>query len=167
MRKIYLAAGCFWGSQAFFKRMKGVLSTRVGYANGNTENPSYGDLKKGKATHAETVEIVYDEKALPLEKILSYYLEIVDPYALNHQGEDSGLQYRTGVFYTEKEDREMILKVLKAEEERRNKGKFKILVEPLRNFYPAEEYHQDYLDKNPGGYCHVNLKLLKKEDEKE
>lgn len=167
MRTVYLAAGCFWGSQAFFKRMKGVLSTRVGYANGNTENPSYADLKKGKATHAETLEVVYDEKVLPLEKILSYYLEIVNPYALNHQGEDYGLQYRTGVFYTDPSDAEVIRKVFSAEEEKRKKGKFAVLVGPLENFYAAEEYHQDYLDKNPGGYCHVNLKLLKKEDEKE
>lgn len=165
-REIYLAAGCFWGSQAFFKRMKGVISTEVGYANGNTANPAYQDLKQGRATHAETLKLVYDDEILPLAKILSYYLAVIDPYALDHQGEDYGSQYRTGIYYTDEKDRAVIERFLKKEEEKRGQGDFVIEVLPLKNYYRAEDYHQDYLDKNPTGYCHVNLKLLKKEDSK-
>ena len=166
MKTIYRAAGCFWGSQAFYSRLKGVLSTRAGYANGDKVNPSYEDLKQHRATHAETVKIDYDENILSLEKILSYYLQIIDPYSVNHQGEDYGLQYRTGIFYLTEEDHRFILDFLQKKEAEYNKGKFAILVEPLTNFYDAEEYHQDYLKKNPHGYCHVNLNLVKKEDRK-
>jgi methionine-S-sulfoxide reductase len=99
MKTIYLAAGCFWGSQAFYDRMTGVVSTEVGYANGNSANPRYEDLKHGQATHAETVKITYDEHLISLEKLLDYYMIIVDPYSVNRQGEDVGIQYRTGIFY--------------------------------------------------------------------
>ena len=167
MRTLYLAAGCFWGCQAFFDQMKGVVKTQVGYANGNTVNPKYEDLKHGQATHAETVKIEYDENLISLDKILDYYLFIIDPYSVNHQGEDYGIQYRTGVFYEDDNYGNEIKSHLKKREDELNKGPFAILIEPLENFYPAEEYHQDYLKKNPHGYCHVNLNSIKKEDKKQ
>ena len=102
MKTIYFAGGCFWGVEAFFQRIKGVVNTRVGYANGDIENPSYEDLKYKRATHAETVKVDYDENIISLEKLLSYYFSIIDPYAVNRQANDIGLQYRTGVFYLDK-----------------------------------------------------------------
>ena len=166
MKTIYLAAGCFWGSQAFFDQMKGVVKTSVGYANGNKANPKYEELKQGKANHAETVKIEYDEKIIPLEKILDYFLFIIDPYSVNHQGEDYGIQYRTGVFFEDGAVEEEIRSYFQKREEELNQGKFAILIEPLKNFYLAEEYHQDYLKKNPHGYCHVDLNRIEKEDKK-
>lgn len=164
MKTIYLAAGCFWGSQAFYKKMRGIISTNVGYANGNIDNPSYHDLKTGKATHAETVKIEYDEKKISLEKIISYYLEIIDPYSVNHQGGDYGLQYRTAVYYVDEESGKFVKDFLDREEKKLGRGKFAIQVEKLNQYFSAEDYHQDYLDKNPTGYCHVNLNLVRKED---
>ena len=166
MKTIYLAGGCFWGTQAFFKQLKGVVKTRVGYANGNKENPRYEELKHGEATHAESVEILYDENIISLDKILDYYMMIIDPYSHNRQGEDEGIQYRTGIYYEKDEDREYLSAYLKREEEKMNQGPFAIELERLKGFYPAEEYHQDYLDKNPHGYCHVNLSLAHKGDKK-
>jgi methionine-S-sulfoxide reductase len=101
IKTIYLAGGCFWGVEAYFKRLKGVLETSVGYANGNTMNPKYEDLKAGKATHAETVQIKYDDDVITLTELLGHYLRFVDPYSLNKQGEDEGIQYRTGVYYND------------------------------------------------------------------
>ena len=164
MKTIYLAAGCFWGCQAFYKKMRGIISTNVGYANGNIDNPSYNDLKTGKASHAETVKIEYDEKKISLEKIISYYLEIIDPYAVNHQGGDYGLQYRTAVYYVDEESGKFVKDFLDREERKLGQGKFAIQVEKLNQYFSAEDYHQDYLDKNPTGYCHVNLNLVRKED---
>lgn len=164
MKTIYLAAGCFWGCQAFYKKMRGIISTNVGYANGNIDNPSYHDLKTGKASHAETVKIEYDEKKISLEKIISYYLEIIDPYSVNHQGGDYGLQYRTAVYYVDEESGKFVKVFLDREEKKLGRGKFAIQVEKLNQYFSAEDYHQDYLDKNPTGYCHVNLNLVRKED---
>ena len=160
MKTIYLAGGCFWGVEKYFSLVKGVLSTRVGYANGELKNPSYEDLKSHRDNASETVEIIYDENVLSLEKLLELYLRVVDPYSLNKQGEDEGEQYRTGVYYLESSLEPLIKdyfdKVL-------NKG-YKIEVLPLKSFYLAEEYHQKYLDKNPQGYCHINMAELKKEE---
>lgn len=162
-KTIYLAGGCFWGVQAYFKQLKGVLETMVGYANGTTAFPKYEDLKHGNANHAETVRIVYDDEVISLPKLLEHYLRFVDPYSLDQQGHDIGHQYRTGVYYTDALDGsdayEYFGKVLKPG--------YKIEIKKLYNFYPAEDYHQDYLDKNPGGYCHVNLNLIRKEEKKD
>jgi methionine-S-sulfoxide reductase len=162
-KKIYLAGGCFWGMEAFFKRAKGVLATRVGYANGTTAFPKYEDLKSGKANHAETLQITYDDEAISLSKLLELYLRVVDPYSLDQQGEDKGHQFRTAIYYTD------MLDGVTAEEYLSShlKPGYKIEIAQLRNFFPAEEYHQDYLDKNPGGYCHINLGLLKPEEKKD
>lgn len=161
-RTIYLAGGCFWGCQAYFERLKGVIDTTVGYANGNTINPRYEDLKSGRATHAETVKIDYDDKVISLDSLLSHFLRFVDPYSVNKQGGDSGLQYRSGVYYEKEEDKKTALDFFSSH----LKPDYKIQVQPLINFYQAEEYHQNYLDKNPDGYCHVNLNLIKPDEHK-
>jgi len=161
-KTIYLAGGCFWGVEAYFKQLKGVLDTTVGYCNGTTAFPKYEDLKSGKASHAETVKIDYDDALISLDKLLEHYLRFVEPYSVDQQGHDVGHQYRTGVYYTD------LLDGVTAEmyfTEHLNPG-WTIEIKQMNNFYPAEEYHQDYLDKNPGGYCHVNLGLLKPNEKK-
>lgn len=166
MKTIYLAAGCFWGSQAFYSQMIGIKNTSVGYANGDSTNPSYQDLCSGRASHAETVKIEYDETEISLLKILDYYLSIINPYSINRQGNDIGRQNRTGIFYENAEEEEIIKKFLYQKEQEYKKGPFQIVVEPLANFYLAEDYHQNYLEKNPNGYCHIKLDSIKKEDKK-
>lgn len=159
---IFLAGGCFWGVEAYFKQLKGVSDTVVGYANGNTAFPKYEDLKSGKATHAETVKIVYDDDVISLEKLLEHFLRFVDPYSHDQQGHDIGHQYRAGVYYTNLMDGVRADTFLSAH---LHEG-WTIEIKQMNNFYPAEDYHQDYLDKNPGGYCHVNLGLVKPEEKK-
>ena len=163
IKTIYLAGGCFWGVEAYFKRLKGVAETCVGYANGNTMNPKYEDLKAGKATHAETVQIKYDDDVITLVELLGHYLRFVDPYSLNKQGEDEGIQYRTGVYYTDLLDAVTAETYLSSVLE----PNYKIEIKKLCNFFPAEEYHQDFLTKNPHGYCHVNLGLIKPNEKKD
>lgn len=162
MKTIYLAGGCFWGVEHFFSLAKGIIETEVGYANGTLDNPKYEDLKHGLDDASETVRIVYDENVISLEKILELYLRVVDPYSVNKQGEDEGVQYRTGIYYLDEKVghmvREYFAKTLKSD--------YKIEVTKLNKFYPAEEYHQDYLDKNPQGYCHINMAKLKPEERK-
>ncbi|MCR5741026.1 MAG: peptide-methionine (S)-S-oxide reductase MsrA [Gammaproteobacteria bacterium] len=161
-RIIYIAGGCFWGVEAYYKSLKGVLKTTVGYANGNTVNPKYEDLKKHIATHAETLKIEYDNEVITLEKLLEHFLRFVDPYSLNKQGEDEGIQYRTGVYYESLEDRDIVKNYLDSH----LNPDYKIEILKLDNFYDAEDYHQDYLDKNPHGYCHINLGLIRKNEKK-
>ena len=153
MRTIYLAGGCFWGMQKFFDQFDGVLSTEVGYANGPDRAPTYRQVCENSG-HAETVKIGYDEERLSLEKLLELYFLVIDPLSLNKQGEDEGIQYRTGVYYTDA-DQLPALKAAFAAEERKVGGPLAVELLPLHNFFPAEEYHQKYLDKNPGGYCHI------------
>ena len=163
MRKeIYIAGGCFWGVQEYFSRLKGVIITTSGYANGKTKNPTYLEVKSQMTGHAETVKIIYDDSLISLEKLLEHYLRFVDPYSENKQGEDEGSQYRTGVYYINKEDKDII----KAYFDKNLKSNYKIEISPLQHFYDAEEYHQDYLKKNPTGYCHINLNLIKDNEKK-
>ncbi len=154
-KTIYLAGGCFWGVQKYFDLIKGVVSTEVGYANGPTENPTYRDVV-AHSGHAETVRITYDPAKLPLRRLLDYYFDVIDPFSLNKQGHDRGIQYRTGIYYTDEDDKKIAESALKELSEKLGR---QVVVQclPLENFYPAEEYHQKYLDKNPGGYCHINL----------
>lgn len=162
MKTIYLAGGCFWGMEAYYKLIDGIIDTEVGYANGNTINPKYEDLKAHIATHAETIKLCYDEDIINIKDIIDDYLKVVDPYAINHQGEDYGVQYRTGIYSKDKDELEKIKEYLRRKEEEYGKGHFNVEVEMLKNFYPAEEYHQDYLDKNPHGYCHIDLNKYRK-----
>lgn len=134
----------------------------VGYCNGNTAFPTYEDLKSGKATHAETVKIVYDDEIIPLTKILEHYLRFVDPYSVDRQGNDIGHQYRTGIYYTDLLDAMTADSYLSAT----LKEGYTIKVEKMCNFFLAESYHQDYLGKNPEGYCHVDLSLIKPVEKK-
>lgn len=154
LKEIYLAGGCFWGVQAYFSRINGIIYTQAGYANGDTENTSYYELSK--TGHAETVRIVYDPQITGLEKILGYFFDIIDPVSVDRQGNDRGVQYRSGVYYTAEEDKEVIEKVM-ARVGSEYKEPIATEFEPLKNYISAEEYHQDYLEKNPGGYCHIDL----------
>ena len=159
MKTIYLAGGCFWGTQRFFDQFPGVRHTEVGYANGRTAHPTYEDVCRRNTGHAETVRIEYDESVISLTELLDYYFLAVDPLSVNRQGEDVGTQYRTGIYYTD----ESLLPQIRArvaEEERRLGAPLAVEVLPLENFYRAEAYHQDYLVKNPGGYCHIPAVLL-------
>ncbi len=153
MKTIYLAGGCFWGLQKFLDQFEGVAETEVGYANGPDSAPSYQDVCRSSG-HAETVRVVYDGQVLTLEKLLEYYFMVIDPVSVNRQGGDRGIQYRTGIFYTDEQDLPVIRAVFDREQEKAGTA-LAVLVEPLQNFFSAEEYHQKYLDKNPDGYCHI------------
>lgn len=157
--EIYLAGGCFWGLEAYMTRVYGVYDVSSGYANGNTENPKYEDLIYNNSGHAETVHVRYDAERVDLETLLAYYLKVIDPTSINKQGNDRGSQYRTAIYYTNDADLEVIQKVLKAEQTKYDKS-IVIEVEPLQHYYLAEAYHQDYLEKNPNGYCHIDLNLV-------
>ncbi|MBR5114479.1 MAG: peptide-methionine (S)-S-oxide reductase MsrA [Oscillospiraceae bacterium] len=158
MKTIYLAGGCFWGMQKFFDQFGGVIGTQVGYANGPDKAPSYEEVCRDSG-HAETVRIDYDEARLSLTKLLESYFTVIDPLSVDRQGEDRGVQYRTGVFYTDEAQLPEIRAVFERETEKAGR-ELAVLLEPLRNFFPAEEYHQKYLDKNPGGYCHIPKKFF-------
>ena len=163
IREIVLAGGCFWGVQAFLDRVPGVAETEVGYANGSTTNPTYEEVCNGDTGHAEAVRVRYDASRLPLDKLLSAFFAIIDPTSKNRQGGDFGTQYRTGVYLAgpwAAEDRAVAERVFAAEAKKREKP-LAVELEPLKSFYPAEGYHQKYLEKNPGGYCHVNFDRLK------
>lgn len=151
---IYIAGGCFWGIEEYYRRLDGVISTEVGYANGNTENTSYYELKD--TNHAETVKIVYDEFKISLEELIFRYFTLIDPTSLNKQGNDVGTQYRTGIYYIENSDKEIIDKIFDIKQKEFNE-RFVVEVERLENFISAEEYHQKYLLNNPTGYCHINV----------
>lgn len=152
--EIYLAGGCFWGTEHYLKQIKGVTTTTVGFANGHTEQPSYQEVCTDTTGHAETVKVEYDADVLPLSLLLHLYFKSIDPTSLNRQGHDVGTQYRTGIYYTNPADRAVILgewgKLQLTLEEN-----IAVEVQPLQYFWPAEDYHQDYLDKNPTGYCHL------------
>ena len=154
MKEIYLAGGCFWGLQKFFDQFNGVLETEVGYANGNTVNPKYPEVKAQLTGHAETVYVKYDSTIISLEKLLEYFYMVIDPTSLNKQGEDEGTSYRTGIYYLNDTDREVAIKITEEKQKEYNK-EIVVEIEPLRFYYAAEEYHQKYLDKNPTGYCHI------------
>ena len=153
MKTIYLAGGCFWGMQKYLDQFDGVEETEVGYANGPDSAPSYEDVCNDSG-HAETVKVMFDEERIGLDKLLDFYFLVIDPVSVNRQGNDCGIQYRTGIFYTEPEQLPVIQEVFDREQEKAG-APLAVIVEPLKNFYSAEEYHQKYLDKNPGGYCHI------------
>ena len=154
MAEIYLAGGCFWGLEEYFSRIEGVEETTVGYANGQVESTNYQLIHQ--TDHAETVHLVYDEKRISLREILLYYFRVIDPLSVNKQGNDVGRQYRTGVYYTNQADKNVIEQVF-VEQEKQLGQKIAVELEPLRHYVLAEDYHQDYLKKNPGGYCHINV----------
>lgn len=159
MKEIYLAGGCFWGTEHFFKQIKGVVQTEVGFANGHTVNPTYKEVYTDSTGYAETVRIAYDPQVATLEFLLNMFFKAIDPTSLNKQGHDEGTRYRTGVYFTDDADLPVIRKVF-AEQQALLPHPIVVEVEPLRQFYPADESHQDYLDKHPDGYCHLPLELF-------
>ncbi len=151
-----LAGGCFWGVEEIIRELPGVIETQVGYAGGSLDNPTYDKVKRGNTGHAEAVEVVFDPRKIRYEELLGYFFRLHDPTTLNRQGNDVGTQYRSAIFTHSDEQRETATRV-KAAVEASGKWKKKIVTEivPAGEFYRAEEYHQKYLVKNPGGYtCH-------------
>lgn len=151
---IYLAGGCFWGVDAYFKNIEGVVETEAGYANGKTTDTFYENLKN--TDHAETVKVIYDNSLTSLSKLLEYFYYIIDPFSIDKQGADTGRQYRTGIYSTDKNTLGKVESFIEDKQKDEDK-KIQIEVEEIKNYIKAEEYHQDYLKKNPNGYCHVNL----------
>lgn len=156
---IYFAGGCFWGTEHFMKLIKGVVTTEVGYANSNTPNPSYKEVCTGATNAAETVKVIYDADVVSLSFLIDLFFKTIDPTSLNRQGNDRGTQYRTGIYYTDDQQRDIIEQSIEKISRSYTRP---IVVEclPIKNFYPAEDYHQDYLGKNPGGYCHIDRSLF-------
>ena len=161
-KTIYLAGGCFWGLQKYMDTyVDGVIKTEAGYANGRTENVKYSDLHQFKTGYCETVKVIYNAEIISLTDLLNEYYYTIDPTTLNRQGADRGSQYRTGIFYTDESEREIILNSLDELQKRYNEP---IVIEckPLTKYVKAENYHQKYLEKNPNGYCHINFKSIEK-----
>ena len=159
MKEIYFAGGCFWGTEHYFKQVRGVVATEVGYANGDTTAPTYEEVYTDTTGHAETVHISYNPDEVSLELLIDLFFRSIDPTSLNRQGNDCGTRYRTGIYYTAEEDIDTIRDMYNGME--RIIGEpLAVEVAPLRSFYSAEEYHQDYLDKNPTGYCHIPRALM-------
>lgn len=161
-REIYLAGGCYWGVEKYMASLAGVKETEVGFANGRADiaGPTYEQVRYENTGHAETVRVVYDPSVLPFKALLRLFYKIIDPTSVDRQGEDVGHQYRTGVYYTDPSDLSVILATLK-ELEAQVGVPLAVEALPLEHFWPAEEYHQKYLDKNPAGYCHVPMELIR------
>ena len=155
MAEIYLAGGCFWGMEKYIASIHGVQTTQVGYANGSTDHPTYEEVCHSHTGHAETVRVVYDPAVVPLTFLLELYYSAIDPTSVNRQGGDHGTQYRTGIYYVNAAD-VPIIEASFARLQSKFSEPIAIEVKPLAQFSPAEEYHQKYLDKNPGGYCHIH-----------
>ena len=158
-KEIYYAGGCFWGVEEYFSRVPGVLNTISGYANGNTKDPTYEDVCSGRTGFAETVHVVYDPAVVTLRILTQLFFKIIDPVSVDRQGNDRGTQYRTGIYYTDGKDRAQIRPIIAAVQKDHEKP---LAVEfmALKSFYPAEDYHQDYLRVHPGGYCHIDFSSL-------
>lgn len=157
--EIYLAGGCFWGVEAYFSRLKGITKTEVGYANGEIEDPTYEEVCIGQTGYAEAVYVQYDAEIISLEDLLFHFFEIIDPTTLNRQSLDTGSQYRSGIYYTNDDDID-IIKIVMHDEQKKYQKPIVTEVKKLKNYYKAEEYHQKYLDKNPNGYCHIDLSKI-------
>jgi len=159
LKEIFYAGGCFWGVESYFSQIPGVHDVTVGYANGTTERPSYEEVCRHTTGHAETIHVVYDPEIVSLRTLTEHFFLIINPVTLNQQGNDVGNQYRTGIYYTDEEDLETLRAVM---DEEQKKYTSPIVTEllPLQCYYLAEDYHQDYLEKNPGGYCHIDFSSL-------
>ena len=160
IQDLYFAAGCFWGAQKFFSLVKGVTFTEVGFANGNTENPTYKEVYTDKTGYAETVHLQYDTAVITEERLTDLFLKAIDPLSLNKQGEDEGTRYRTGVYFVSEEQVPGIRQSLDRTAAALGQP-LAVELLPLQNFYRAEEYHQDYLEKNPTGYCHLSPAIFR------
>lgn len=188
LKDIWFAAGCFWGAQKFFKGLEGVEFTEVGFANGNTESPTYEQVYTDATGYAECVHVRYNPQKISLRRLTELYFKIIDPLSLNKQGADEGTRYRTGVYYRapqqsdvrkyederiaedesaerriaeDESDLVILSDVFEAVKKELKVSSLPVELLPLKNFYTADEYHQDYLDKNPSGYCHLSPELFK------
>ena len=159
LRSICLAGGCFWGTEHLFQLIRGVVATEVGYANGKIENPTYEQVVSHTTGFAEAVKVKYDADEVNLPLLINIFFKSIDPTTIDRQGNDIGDNYRTGIYTTDEEAAETV----KTEVAKLAKNYDKpVVVEtiPLQNFYKAEDYHQDYLVKNPSGYCHIPLSVF-------
>ncbi|GAB1536733.1 peptide-methionine (R)-S-oxide reductase MsrB [Geovibrio sp. ADMFC3] len=159
LKDIYFAGGCFWGVEEYFARVPGVYDVTVGYANGTTVNPTYREVCSGKTGHTETVHIQYDPKIISLKTLAEQLFKIINPTSVNRQGNDVGSQYRTGMYFVDPVDKP-VLEAVMAEVQKKYSKPLAVELMPLQNYYLAEEYHQDYLKKNPNGYCHISFDSL-------
>lgn len=151
-----LAGGCFWGMEDLIRKLDGILDTTVGYTGGGTKNPNYETVKVGNTGHAESIQIVFDPSRVNYEDILRFFFRMHDPTTVDRQGNDRGSQYRSAIFFHSDEQKQSAIKII-AEVDKSGKWPAKVVTQVVaaREFYPAEGYHQDYLEKNPGGYtCH-------------
>ncbi len=160
IKEIYLAAGCFWGAQHYLQLIRGVTFTEAGFANGHTPCPTYKEVYSDTTGYAETVHVKYDSSIISLQELILLYFQSIDPTLLNRQGEDEGTRYRTGIYYTCPADKDTILQVYE-QISRQYREPLQVEVLPLTNFYRAEEFHQQYLNKHPDGYCHLPQALFK------
>jgi len=160
LQNIYFAGGCFWGVGEYFSRIPGVIEVTVGYANGTTKNPSYEQVCYSDTGHAEAVHIRYNPEAISLKTLTEQFFKIIDPTSINRQGYDVGRQYRTGMYFLNDEDKAILASVM-ADVQKMYDKPLAVELMPLENYYLAEEYHQDYLKKNPDGYCHISFDSLK------
>ena len=159
MTEIYFAGGCFWGTEHFMKQIEGVENTQTGYANSTKAEPTYKEVCSGATGAAETVKVSFDEQILPMRLLISLYFKTIDPFSINQQGNDRGTQYRTGIYFNSPSDGERIADIIKEITKGYDKP-MAVEIKALENFYPAEDYHQDYLDNNPSGYCHISPALF-------
>ena len=151
---LYFAGGCFWGTEHFFKQIGGVISTEAGYANGNIKDPTYEDVTSGNTGFVETVKVTFDPLLVKPELLIDLYLKTINPLSLNQQGNDIGTQYRTGIYYSFPNYQSIVQDKL-IDLGKIYKGEILVENKTIQNFYSAESYHQDYLEKNPNGYCHI------------
>ncbi len=160
MSVIYLAGGCFWGTEKYISLINGVVSTEVGYANGKTENPTYDEVCNGSG-HAEVVKVEYNKDLISLNFLLYLFYKSINPISLNRQGGDTGIQYRTGIYYVDENDKDIIKNSIENLQKKYNEP-IAIEIKSLDNYFKAEEYHQKYLEKNPYGYCHISEEKFQK-----
>ncbi len=159
MNKIMLGCGCFWGTEAYFKRLNGVTNTEVGYGQGDTDNPNYKEVCTGTTGHIEVCMIEYDQTVISTETLINHFYKVINPTQTNGQAGDRGPQYMSGIFYFDDEQRDVAIEVTK-QEQIKHSDPITTQISKFKNFYPAEEHHQDYLTKNPSGYCHINVNAL-------
>jgi len=154
-KKILLGGGCFWGVQHYFNKVKGVVNSSVGYANGKTKNPTYEQVCKENTGHVEVCKVEYDPNFTKLKYLLEHFVAICDTSTLNRQGNDIGTQYRSGIYYFDESDKKEIIEFFE-EYKKKNVKQFVTEIIAVENYWDAEEFHQEYLEKNPSGYCHIN-----------
>ena len=160
IEKAYFAGGCFWGTEHYIGLIEGVVRTEVGYANGSLTDPTYQQVYTDRTGHVECVKVTYDSSIISLAMLCRLFFRSINPLSINRQGDDCGTRYRTGIYWTDENDRNAVEQVY-AEVELSYGEALAVEKGPLMVFYPAEEYHQDYLIKNPDGYCHLSLSTMK------